>query len=315
MTELWKTKGRNPLFRFKRKGNLPFPPAHEFLCACLILLVVGPGLLFQSCNRALPEQTDEEVIEEIASDKVLTELYIDTAVTAEIRNLQILVFRNDGIRELAQIIQADNGGAVKVWTDGGEWIAVAIANSTTAVERKSVSRYDGLSQLEFMFQDDDPQAPVMTGVCGFAAGERGKKISLEPFMCRVDIASVSNAMDGDVLVENASVRLTDMNPIVNALQEDEFIAAEVIAEGRKAVLPYDVGFYTQYPGISLYCYPDTSPRGSLGSLSTGVLFECEIDGEKRSSSCSLPELPRGSSVSVDITVFSPDDIRFFCVSL
>ena len=106
--------------------------------------------------------------------------------------------------------------------------------------------------------------------------------------------------------------LTEVN-LPNAaeiLREQEFRPTELIDAGPWSKLPYDVGFFSQEPGITLWCYPNDTPEDVLGVPRPSLEFECKIRGETCSFSVPLPPLPRGSSREVELTVDGPGSFHY-----
>lgn len=236
--------------------------------------------------------------------RTVTSGFVARADTSEykVRTLDILIYQDGGTGMLEKRVHVDGMprslGVEE--TEGGK-IAVIFANLPAGINEKYLERFDSLTEMDLMFKDEDPTFPVMTGYAGYMAGDVSR-VELRPFICKVVISSVSNAMDGYVLAESPYVRLSDLNPSVHPLQESGFIPSEVIEDGVRTDLPYDIGFYTQEPGTTLYCYPDSSDPDMLGSRHTALTFGCTINGTKRSCTCPLPEMGRNSTVRASVMI-------------
>ena len=133
------------------------------------------------------------------------------------------------------------------------------------------------------------------------------QIELTPLLSRVIISAVTNGLSDYELLENPQVRLHDLTPSAKVLQYEEFRPVETIESGTLQPLPCDIGFYTQYPNLSLYCYPNDTPETTLGTPRTSLEFTCKIKGLECSFPISLPPIPRNSITRVELTINGPSD--------
>lgn len=198
----------------------------------------------------------------------------------------------------------DNIGIV---TAEGEKIVVALANCPRAPGMASTGRYDSLGQLGYGFEEDDPDRPVMSGT----VRTEGNKceIRLEAMMCTVELAAISNTMDGYELVENPKIRLLNINGRANIMQTEDFYPTETIDHGDWVRLPHDIGYYTQYPGTLLHCYPNDASPKELGSYPTTLELSCRIKGVERTFRLPLSPFGRNARILVELHIDGPDSFR------
>lgn len=187
----------------------------------------------------------------------------------------------------------------------GEKEIVAIVNSPYSFNDQALGKLESLEQVQFNFKDDDPLAPAMSGkaslsVCPDTESEIG--IGVTPLFCTIVLSEASNNLTNYRRLENPRVFLRNLNPKAEILRESGFRPSENIDEGQRTPLPCDVGFYTQHPGTTLYCYPNETPENMLGSPRTELVLECEIRDTTRQFTVELPPLSRSSVHSVAITV-------------
>ncbi len=227
----------------------------------------------------------------------------------EVRDLHLFIYGADGIRGLDTLLRLD---ASSGWPDTldvriptGPKIFAAIANSPRKFNLKALERYDAMEQLRFSFDEDNPGLPILGGSC--EAPDQTGTVVLEPLLCRVVLASVSNTLEDFELLENPRVRLRDLPDGAEILRLKDFRPTELLDAGPWTALPCDVGFFPQKPGIILWCYPNDTPESVLGVPRPSLEFACEIKGKNRSFSVPLPPLPRASRVEVDLTVGGPDE--------
>ncbi len=201
-------------------------------------------------------------------DSTLTVLHLQNSSRYAVEDVQILIYKSDGTRELEQLLRLDEfSETVEVVTTEGEKLVAAVANCGKALSPVALGRYDSLSEFGYDFSDENCETPVMSGECR-TRGNMGE-ISLAPLLCEVVIESVANCLDENYeLVENPRVRLTGISGYAGVMQDSDFFPTEIQDRGEWTDLPYDIGMLTQNPGTTLYCYPNETPESSLGSSRT-----------------------------------------------
>lgn len=183
-------------------------------------------------------------------------------------------------------------------------IVVIIANCPKALNDQALARFDSMTLLEFALADDRPEAPLLTGMVNISADYQ---IELTPLLSRVIISAVTNGLSGYELLEDPQALLHDLTPSAKILQHEEFRPVEVIESSVPQSLPCDIGFYTQHPDLSLFCYPNDTPETTLGSPRTSLEFTCRIKGLECSFPITLPPITRNSITRVEITINGPTD--------
>lgn len=196
-------------------------------------------------------------------------------------------------------------------------IVVIIANCPKALNDQALARFDSMTLLEFALADDRPEAPLLTGMAyipdntqdaSTSASEPARyQIELTPLLSRVIISAVTNGLSGYELLEDPQALLHDLTPSAKILQHEEFRPVEVIESSAPQSLPCDIGFYTQHPDLSLFCYPNDTPETTLGSPRTSLEFTCRIKGLECSFPITLPPINRNSITRVEITINGPTD--------
>lgn len=263
-----------------------------------------PALL-GSCRKEPAPDPGPGLVEEPAVDSVLTQIRLQ-ADGFEVRRLEVFIYGSEGVRSLENHASLDSlCREIQLPALPGDKLVVAIANSPHKLNLKALARYDAMEQLTFSFADDDPQAPVLGGSCT-THGQEGTVVLQSP-LCRVVLASISNTMDGYELLEEPRIRLRDLPAGTGILRDKDFRPTELLDAGSWAPLPCDVGFFTQEPGVTLWCYPNDTPADVLGVPRPTLEFACEIRGRTCSFDIPLPPLPRGSRLEVELTVDGPGE--------
>lgn len=195
----------------------------------------------------------------------------------------------------------------------GEKQIVAIVNSPYTFTEPATAKIESLEQIRFKFKDDSPEHPAMSGSAGCIVGEDTYIIiDVTPLLCSIELTEVNNNLTSYRLLENPRIRLTGINPEAEIMRASGFRPSGSGCDGEPAALPCDVGFYSQYPGTTLYCYPDETPENMIGTDRTELIFECEIQDTTRRFTVPLPPLPRGSVCPVSITVDETQENTYIC---
>lgn len=268
-----------------------------------------PALL-GSCQREhVPEDPPEDQDPpEAQIDSVLTHVAL-RADGRSVRTLDLFVYGADGLRSLERHLEfGELPQALDVSTLPGEKLLVGIANSPRRFNQKALERYEAMEQLCFDFSDDDPDCPILGGLA--RTEEQVGEILLTPLLCSVTLARISNTMDNYDLLEEPRVRLRDLPAAAEILREQEFRPTELIDAGPWTRLPYDVGYFSQEPRITLWCYPNDTPEDVLGVPRPRLEFECKIRGETCTFDVPLPPLPRGSSREVELAIDGPGSYHY-----
>ena len=301
------------LFRghFRRRCTLRGAGAIHACCLPVFSLLLLLPALLGSCRRdAVPDAdpADGQDPPVVVVDSVLTQIRVQ-ADGRPVRRLDLFIYEADGLRALEKQYAFDElQEELNIPTLPGDKLVVGIANSPKRFNSKALERYDAMEQLSFNFADDDPAQPILGG---FAPTRRDAcEIQLQPLLCGIKLARVSNTMDGYELLENPRVRLRDLPNAAEILRQQEFRPTELIDAGAWTPLPYDVGFFSQDPGITLWCYPNDTPEDVLGVPRPCLQFECSIRGTSCSFEVPLPPLSRGCMKVVDITVDGPGIFRY-----
>ena len=292
----------------RHRGSLP--GAGSILVYCSICVLFALPALLGSCQREPVPETPEEDPEPpvVVIDSVLTHVVL-RADGRTVHTLDLFVYGADGLRSLERHLELKElPEALDVRTPPGEKLLVGIANSPRRFNQKALERYEAMEQLCFDFADDDPACPILGG-CASTKDLSGE-IELKPLLCSVTLAKISNTMDNYELLEEPRIRLRDLPNAAEILREQEFRPTELIDAGPWSKLPYDVGFFSQEPGITLWCYPNDTPEDVLGVPRPSLEFECKIRGETCSFNIPLPPLPRGSSREVELTVDGPGSFHY-----
>ena len=223
--------------------------------------------------------------------------------------LDLFIYNADGVKNLEKRISCSEiPDSVRFVGPTRTFTAVAIANSPLDFNPAATERYDSMELLTYAFADDDPERPVMSGICNIEPGSPCT-IDLSPLMARVTLAEISNTMKGYVRLEDPRIRLENLNSDAEIMRVAGFRPSETIASGSELKLPYDIGIFKQNPMSTLYCYPNDSPETTMGTPSTVFVLECEINGETHSFSVKLPPIGRNSQVFVDLTVNGPESFE------
>lgn len=274
----------------------------------IISLLIIWSALSVGCGRGLDTDGDPPKVEIAPADSVPTIIKISTAADS-IRRFDLFFFGTDGVEALGGHLSLNSlPDSVSLLAPDEDLYVVGVANSPFDFNLAALSKYDSMALLSYDFADDDPEFPIMAAAC--TTSLRCGSLVLAPLLCKVMLSSISSTLDDYDLLEASKIRLHEINNSAAVLCRSGFRPSETIEDGVWAALPFDVGLYTQDPGITLYCYPNDTPETTLGSPHTEMELQCRIRGQDCSFRTTLPPITRGSTTRVAITVGGPDDYSF-----
>lgn len=273
-----------------------------------LLSTLSPACLISSCSGNVSPIDIEDVTVKV--DSCLFEICVDirnniSDSTMRVQQLDVFIYDADGLQELESWQHFDGlRDTVRVKGAKRAKTVVAIANSPRSFNRKAIERYDSIELLNYDFEEDSPEQPIMGGICSLGY-ERPGTVTLEPLFSKVVLCEVSNLMKAYVRMEDPRIYLQNINESAEVLRKSGFRASEGGTVGKKYKLPYDIGVFPQQLNFELLCYPNDSAEATMGTPRTSLVLECEISGETCRFTVELPELGRNRKINVDISVSGP----------
>ena len=265
-----------------------------------------------ACSKPAAEFHEETEEQEFPEPEVIipAEDSIEARITLKgpseavaVRHTDIFVYGTGGLQKLEKHVRIDSlPREFHCKVTKGVKIFVAICNCPYGFNLTALDKYESMELLAFNFSEDDPGTPLLSGKT-IGEGE----IWLAPLLCKVVLEEISNALDGYELLESPRIYLTGANPSSEILRTGEYRPKEEFGGVVEARLPYDVGFFSQYPRTTLYCYPNDTPDDILGCIRTVFHFECHIGGEKRDYEIPLPQFTRGAVLGIKLAINSPEE--------
>jgi len=279
------------------------------------LLLTFPAFLVSSCVKAPLESSTQTpttpTSEEEKADSVTTSIRLRPSSSCKIERLDIFVYSSSGAESLECYIKRDfpEDSLIEIKTLEGDKTVSVIANSTKEFSLKALQRHDSMSSLSYSFEDNKPEAPLMSGE-GVSSGG-SVEVTLTPLMCTVELSEITNLLAGYELLESPRIRLGNINAEAKIMQQKDFHPSEILDYGVWAALPCDVGMHPQEPHTELFCFPNSSSDDNSsggGYLKSFIELECVIEGSKHKFRHTLPSLERGGRVEVSLTV--EEDLSF-----
>ncbi len=269
-----------------------------------ILVMTMLPLLAGACRfnggQVNPDPGPPEPAPEVKQDSAALQSRINFWAPYPIESLDLFVYQADGLKELQFHERISGGDAVLSLSDSLPKTLAVVANVRGTFNLDALNHFDSLEELVFRFTDDNPKAPLMTGIGSFVPG-RDTTVALTPLLCTVQLTEVSNWMDGDRLAENPRVWLENINGEAEMFRERGFTVRDPVASKTER-LPFDIGLYSQYPGTKLYCYPNDLPNPTTGNPATELVFQYEVDGKNRTQRYILHPIQRGSTIPVEVMI-------------
>lgn len=221
-----------------------------------------------------------------------------------VRGAQLLVYRSDGLKDLVCAVQSEGELATVELTDSLPKTIAVVANSKYRLNTSALDHIDSLDGLTCRMEDEDPAAPVMSGMAAVSPGQ-DTEIRLTPLLCTVILAEVTNLYEGDTLAEYPRVWLENANGEADLFRDAGFPVKDPV-NTRTVKLPSDIGIYTQHPGTRLYCYPNDLPDPNPGNPATELVMQYEVEGETHTWRTTLHPIGRGEIIAAE-AVLRPYD--------
>ena len=289
--------------RFQSEGSLPDRRSLSVIVYSLLVLL--PALLVSSCEKV--DISGDEPAQEVR-DSAVTRITFK-ATDKPVERLDVFIYETEGTQPLEKHLVLDSlPPSLEVYISEGDKLIAAVANSPKKFKETAMARYSAVSQISYLFSEDSPELPIMSG--GAESSDQEAEIELTPMLCEVVLSTVTNTMEDYELLEEPRVRLRGINSSAKFFSGDDFLPEETIDKGVWAELPRDVGFYPEQPGTILYCYPNETPESNIGQDRTSLELECLILGVRRSFTVDLPPFGRAAKTEVEITVDGPGSFSY-----
>ena len=287
--------------RFQGEGSLPDRRSLSFIVYSLLVLL--PAFLVASCGKMPATGNGTDNPEQEKKDSAVTFIrFADPLIPVD--RLDVFIYETEGLQKLEKYIRLDSlPESLEAYISKGNKLVAAIANSPKNFNLTALSRYPAMSQISYGFSEDSPERPIMSGYA--KSSDQNAGIELAPMLCKVILSAIGNTMDDYELLEEPRIRLRGINAAAKFFSTEEYLPGETVDKGVWATLPYDVGYYPQQPGTTLYCYPNETPEGIIGQDRTSLELECGIKGRRYSFMVDLPPFGRTSVTEVEISVSGP----------
>lgn len=268
----------------------------------LILLMTMLPLLAGAC-RSMGSQAEHdtesgEPVPVVKEDSAHWESRVSVRADLPVRSMDIFVYNPDGLKDLAFHVRAEGATATVSLPDSLPKTVAVVANARGTFNTEALKHFDSLGALVFRYSDDSPDAPLMSGMGALVPGS-DTAVVLTPLLCTVVVQEITNYYDGDRIAENPRVWLENVNGEAEVFRNQGF-AVKDPSRTRAVYLPCDIGLYSQYPDIRLYCYPNDLPDPNPGNPATTLVMQYEIEGETQTLSLALHPLLRGETIPVQL---------------
>ena len=287
------------------------------LPALLAATVIAVAVTATACAGESDPVTPPETV---PPGQVKDTLHICVSAHYTIKTLDVFVYRDKPTKPLETHVRVAGSEVTRSVVPGsemtrsevagivsakGDRIVAAVANSPAEFNLEVLRSFDSIELLCMDYRCEDPSAPVMSGV--LASDSDTLDLPLTPLLCPILLVSVENSLDA--LAEDVSISLRQVNSRAEIFRSDGFRPTETVdtpqetahPEMMKARLPCDVGCYVQYPGLTLYGYPNDC-QAVLGIPQTELVLDCSVGGERHSTVVPVHPLRRGETVPVQLRI-------------
>lgn len=272
--------------------------------SAIALLLFSPAFIFLSCET--PDESHTGSPEEDGSGTLFIRPVAESrsAGSTDVPEfVDVFIFNDDELKRIDsyQRLQTDGDGMIAAASRKGRKIVVAISNpQANEYDWNSISSFETIAEMYSDLRLENPDKPLMSGVAYIEAEENGCfEISMTPLVSEIYVRSIRCDFSGkpysQAILENASIYLANINSLARIIPDGDFIpTAPINTDG----LPYescrilanpgmvhasigqDIGSSTVYPGIRLYCYPNSSENDTAGTPFTRLVIAGDIGGNR-----------------------------------
>lgn len=215
---------------------------------------------------------------------------------SDISRLDLFVFNDDPLMRLDSYSSLSRPSTpyISVTSSTGDKILVVLANcDIDGLDISDFWNYEALEDIRCSLKDEDPSSPVMSGECHFCAGaDCYSPVQLTPVLSNICIDYLKCNFAGrgyrSTTLGNASVYLTNISGDCEVMRQDGFRITELQNSGALDIKYLDTMRHPemiyrkitpgQWSPVNLYCYPNDSADGVLGSPHTRLVIQGDIDG-------------------------------------
>lgn len=265
-------------------------------------LCVVFALLFSvsACNPKDPDTNTDKKIEtppETTIKSITLSIENASEIGGEIRQLDIFSY-SDHLLQHRTISHFQDTVHIPVISESG--VLVILANAFGSFNHQGLYHYDAWNELSIDIRNDNPNFPIMRDMIHWNATIQTLSSKLKPLLCEVRLRSVTQYLGDDLLLENPRVWLESASTY-GALFRDGNYPPMYQESTTPIFLPGDIGLYTQYPNISLWCYPNEIPVTPTNPA-TRFVIEYEIEGKTYKFSKEIHPLSPNSVSYIDIDI-------------
>ena len=276
----------------------------SLICRSAIALLIFPAfILLYSCTEAAVRLGQEAFPPVVSSISLKYGSGDCMAMPGGNNAVDIFIYNDDEMKRIDsyQRLLPDNGYTVAAASRPGKKIIVAICNPLhDSYDWNDISSVESISALYADLADEDPRAPLMSGIAAIDAYNGGSHdMTVSPIMSEIYLRSIRTDFSGKPYsskkIRNACVYLANVNTVAGIVPGGDFIPcapvntdgtpAESAARMKNPELVHadfgtDIGEETVFPDIRLYCYPNSAADDSAGTPFTRLVIAGEIDGHR-----------------------------------
>lgn len=284
--------------RHNHKGRIPtFSSPRHSANALLIFL---PAFIFACCSKYYPETCGTVSARN-------TGLYLKSSPDGDTglagMEADVFFYNNDALGRIDsyQRLTIGQDNFLDAASRKGHKTAAVICNPQEAgYDWGAVSSLESLYGLYADLKKEKPGALLMCGIMELDTADDGRfDMDVHPLCSEIRLRSIRCDFSGRSYsgsrLENVHVYLSNINSMAKIFHSgDDMPVSPVNTDGLyhesdrtftcpeivHAKIREGVGSETAYPGIRLFCYPNSSTEDSAGSPFTRLVVSGEIDGKR-----------------------------------
>lgn len=284
-------RGRFPMVPSAQRGRSAAQPSPGAVLARLVFFAILPALSLIACRQ--------ETVPQLPSPARLRLVTSASHPQAEVRHADIFIYDAEtGILDSWQSWERGDGDIMTCSSASRDRIAVAIANLPEREYRlDEIRSLEDLPKLRCCLEEEDPEAPVMTGQLRVGDGyDEAGTMELAPLLCRIRLRSLQTDFSQRAY---AGARLENVRIFLSGAGCE----TRLFPEETEQAYPSS---YTDLPEASpdtdLFCYANPAPEDGPGAPMTRLVIQADLLGETWYYPIDIPQPKRNLSYLFDVTI-------------
>lgn len=233
---------------------------------------------------------------------------IDISCSEPLETLDLYLYNISGIQELLAEYHYRSPECTIEISSSSPAVIMAVGNLGGELNTEAIRLLSSMEKLIIPFSAERSHFPTVSASTTL---ERNTLLLLRPLRSEVVLRSICHDFPYYQLMEQPRVRLSNIPAQAELFRWAGFHEADV-TQGDWVGLPCDVGFFTQYPDIHLFCFPSDDKNAGGGTRWPVLELEYLRGGELMHYTKEIGPIGRADTVYLDLELTSSSRIARSC---